>query len=217
MQKRVILSRFIFIVLFMAVIQKYIANSSFADKYVAFADETVSTGSNIVCQIDGDVDNSYADMVEAELNLIPAELRTEYVESGYHIYVTDENLAKEYYSGSDCRKIYGVIFYDSDLILISGQEQAIKQATVHEFGHWFDEYLGFASSSRDFAMIHECEQPRFMMASNSRVSTLDIREYFAEAFYSYIKAPQSLRRVAPRTYAYMNYYVQLVIMNEENL
>ena len=217
MQKRIILSRLFIVVLVMIAVHKYIADSSFADKYVAFADETVSTGSNIVCQIDGNIDNSYADMVEVELNMIPTELRTEFVESGYHIYVTEENLAKEYYGGGRYDRIFGVIFYDKDLILISGYEYAIKEATVHEFGHWFDQYLGYASSSRDFAMIYSSERPRFSKAFYGRCSTQEIQEYFAEAFYVYIKAPQLLRQVAPQTYAYMNYHVQLVIVNEEKI
>lgn len=217
MQKRVNLFKFCLIAFIVISVHKYIADSPFAKTYVAFADETVSSGSNIVCQIEGNVDNSYADMVEAELNLIPKELRTEFVESGYHIYVTDENLAKEYYGGGRYDRIYGVIFFDKDLILISGNEYSIKEATVHEFGHWFDQYLGYASNSRDFTMIYSSERARFSNAIRGRCSTQEIKEYFAEAFYVYIKAPQLLRQVAPQTYAYMNYYVQLVIMNEEKI
>lgn len=65
MQKRVNLLKFCLIAFIAISVHKYIADSPFAKTYVAFADETVSTGSNIVCQIEGNVDNSYADMVEA--------------------------------------------------------------------------------------------------------------------------------------------------------
>ena len=212
MQKHIILSRLLTVVLVMVVVQKYIADSSFADKYVVFVDETVSYGSNIVCQIDGNIDNAYADMVEHELNYVPSSLRRKFVEDGWHIYVTSENLTEEYAKSKD-DNIRGLTFYDKDLILMSADDKAIKIATVHEFGHWFDEYVGYASTSREFAVIHSNEKTSFMKMFVGRCSVEEPAEYFAEAFYFYMKAPAHLKKAAPQTYTYIDYYV-LAVMQE---
>ena len=184
--------------------------SAFANTYIAYEDEKVSYGDNIVCQIDGNIDSKYADMVEAELNWIPSSLRAKFVESGWHIYVTDENLAKNYFGDANA-DIYGCTFYTKDLILMSDTELAIKKATIHEFGHWFDDYLGYVSSSRDFAMIHSSEKISFLRMINWSYNVDTTSEYFAQAFNYYIKYPACLKNAAPQTYAYINYYVQAVV------
>ena len=184
--------------------------SVFADTYIAHEDEKVSYGNNIVCQIDGNIDSKYADMVEAELNWIPSSLRSKFVESGWHIYVTDENLARNYYGDSKA-KIFGSTFYTKDLILMSDSELAIKAATIHEFGHWLDDYLGYASSSRDFTAIHSSEKISFLRMINWSYNVDTASEYFAQAFNYYIKYPACLKKAAPQTYAYIDYYVQAVM------
>ena len=195
-------------------VDRYIAfeDSSFADRYIAYEDSKVSCGSKIVCQIDGNIDNAYADMVEHELIYIPSSLRRKFVEDGWHIYVTNENLTEEYAKSKDAN-ILGVTFYPKDLILVSANDNAIKEATVHEFGHWFDEYVGYPSTSKEFAAIHSNEKSIFMHTFRGRCSVEEAKEYFAEAFYFYIKAPNYLKKAAPQTYAYINYYV-LAVMQE---
>ena len=198
-------------VLFTVFYKSYEDGEGFATSYVAKADTVVSTGSNIVCQIDGDVDESYADMVEAELSLIPAGLRAKFVESGWHIYVTDENLAKLYYNDNSSI-IYGSTFYDKGIILMYSKEIAIKEATIHEVGHWFDNYLGTISAKATFTAVYNQESSNFFKTTTRRPGT-SASEFFAEAFYFYIKVPNKLKNVAPKTYAFMEYYVGMTMQD----
>ena len=165
--------------------RSHIESAGFAQSYTAKEDVVVSYGSNIECQIDGNVHNMYADMVESELERIPAALRSKFVEDGWHIYVTDENLAHEYYRGQ-YTFVYGSTFYKKDLILMYANEKAIKDATVHEFGHWLDDYLGDVSETKKFKAIYKEEREAFMNEFYRNNDT-GVREYFAEAFYNYIK------------------------------
>lgn len=191
----------IVLVIFAFIYRANVGDVGFASSYTAKADMVVSSGSTIKCQIDGNVDEKFATMVENELNSIPANLRAKFIKDGWHIYVTNENLAKLYY-GDEYAIVYGSTFYDKGLILMYGNSTAIAKATIHEFGHWFDDELGTISETYTFNKIYKAEKNAFESVFYRGIQ-LDNREYFAEAFYFYIKNPTQLKNTAPQTYNFM--------------
>lgn len=194
------LTFFVFSVCYSAVL----SNSSFATTYIAKADVVVSYGDTIKCQTNGDVDEQIVEMVEAELNKIPSKIREKFVQSGWHIYVTDESLAKAYYNGIH-KTVYGVTFYEKKLILIDNSLEAASTATIHEVGHWFDNYFGNISNTKEFNAIYNKENEKFLNTF-SRGCKMDIGEYFAESFYRYIVSPDAMKKVAPETYLFIQAY-----------
>ena len=171
----------------------------FAAIYSAKADVVVSKGSNIKCQTDGIVPNELVTFAEKELSLIPEGFRRAFVEDGWHIYITTENLSEVYFNGEHT-EVYGCTFYEKELILMANNKKAIETATVHEFGHWVDHYFGDISRTDEFTIIYEKEH-RVFLDYFARNCKMDITEYFAESFYHYVKHPEQLKNVAPATYA----------------
>lgn len=170
---------------------------SFATYYQSKADVTASE-EEIVCQKDGIISDELCKIAETELNKIPTSFKEEFLKSGWHIYITDENLAKEYFNGEHT-KVHGCTFYEKRLILIENNENAVKTATIHEFGHWADNYYGNISKTQEFKNIYKQEYLEFEQVF-LRDCKMDITEYFAEGFYYYVKNPDALKKIAPKTY-----------------
>lgn len=180
-------------------------NIPFAASYEVQADVTVSKENTIYCQRDG-ADKNAALLVEQELMLIPETVRELFIENGWHIYVTDENLADVYFKG-EYSKVYGCTFYEKKLILMSDDETAITTATIHEMGHFFDYINGSLSNTKEFYALYEKECSNFEVAFDRDCKVLDTKEYFAECFYHYVKNPHILKEAAPETYSFIHYYV----------
>ena len=77
-------------------------------------------------------------------------------------------------------------------------------ATVHEFGHFLDELMGFPSQAEDFYQ-EEAETAAVLLRPYALTNE---REYFADCFVYWLtyrdnsKKMAALQSAAPRTYAY---------------
>ena len=144
---------------------------------------------NGIGEIKGNVDQTYLNMLNNELNKLPQYLLKKFVSLGWHIYVTDENIAKTYFGGK-YSSVQGVTIYTDKVILIEKRTTAIKESTIHEFGHFVDYASGFDSDSRYFMKVYEEEASLFKSKITNSSCVRDEQELFAEGFYYLFKNPE---------------------------
>ena len=92
---------------------------------------------------------------------------------------------------------------------------------IHELGHFFDYTMDFElSHSIEFCDIYYAEAEDFTNTTEYKVDNLDVfanisipEEYFATAYACYVKYPQELAEICPRTYEYIDRFMQKI--NEE--
>ena len=104
-------------------------------------------------EIKGNVDSYYLSLLNKELNKLPSNVLNKFVNSGWHIYVTNENIAKTVFNGQ-YSSVQGVTIYRDKTILISAKESCIRESTIHEFGHFIDYTYNFSSNSIAFKNIY---------------------------------------------------------------
>ena len=141
-------------------------------------------------------------------NMIPYNVRKRFVNEGWHIYVTDQNLAQTFYSGV-YNMVAGVTIYEPKTIYIENRKSAINVSVIHEVGHAVDCMLGFVSSSGDFNNIYNSEVLGFVEvdADDPEHAKGSAIEYFAESFNQSILYPGSCSKNSPMTY---NYIVNII-------
>lgn len=132
-----------------------------------------------------------------ELQKIPEPIRRAFAERGWQYTIDYEYLAG--LSEELNMSCTGATNYGSRQITISSAE-----ATVHEFGHFLDELMGFPSQTKDFYQ-EETETAAVLLRPYALTNE---REYFADCFVYWLtyrdnsKKMAALQSVAPRTYAY---------------
>ena len=133
-----------------------------------------------------------------ELQKIPEPIRQAFAERGWQYTIDYEYLAK--LSEERNMSCIGATNYGSRQITVSS-----AGATVHEFGHFLDELMGFPSQTEGFY-----QQESGTSAALLRPYALtNEREYFADCFVYWLtyrdnsKKMAALCSAAPKTYAYL--------------
>lgn len=96
-------------------------------------------------------------------------------------------------------------------IYVKKNSSLLESTVYHEIGHMYDfKYYTFKclSETDEFIDIFESEKMNFK-TSHSEIEYFRAshEEYFAQAFAEFIKHPRRLKRYCPRTYDYINKYV----------
>ena len=151
-------------------------------------------------EIKGNVDQRYLNLLNTELNKLPSKALTRFKNSGWHIYVTDENIAKTVFNGK-YKSVQGVTLYSDKTILIEARDVAIKESTIHEFGHFIDYMKDFTSDSKEFKKIYAEEVNIFKSGIVNSSCVRDEQEFFAETLYYIYKNPSKCTEKAS---AYVN-------------
>ena len=139
-----------------------------------------------------------------ELQKIPEPIRQAFAERGWQYTIDYEYLAR--LSEERNMSCIGATNYGSRQITVSS-----AGATVHEFGHFLDELMGFPSQTEGFYQ----EESGTAAALLRPYALTNEREYFADCFVYWLtyrdnsKKMAALQSAAPRTYAYF-------FMREEN-
>ena len=139
-----------------------------------------------------------------ELQKIPEPIRQAFAERGWQYTIDYEYLAR--LSEERNMSCIGATNYGSRQITVSS-----AGATVHEFGHFLDELMGFPSQAEGFYQ----EESGTAAALLRPYALTNEREYFADCFVYWLtyrdnsKKMAALQSAAPRTYAYF-------FMREEN-
>ena len=96
-------------------------------------------------------------------------------------------------------------------IYVKKNSALLDLTLYHEIGHMYDfKYYTFKclSESDEFMDIFESERMNFKtFHSDLDYFRASPEEYFAQAFAEYVKHPRRLKRYCPRTYDYINKYV----------
>lgn len=163
----------------------------------ALATKTEVTG---IGEIKGNVDQRYLNLLNTELNKLPSKALTRFKNSGWHIYVTDENIAKTVFNGK-YKSVQGVTIYSDKTILIEARDVAIKESTIHEFGHFIDYMKDFTSDSKEFKKIYAEEVNIFKSGIVNSSCVRDEQEFFAETLYYIYKNPS---KCTEKAYEYVN-------------
>lgn len=160
---------------------------------------------NHICEKDGYVDDYWVVQVNSELETIPTSLIQQFQADGWHIYCTDMNIDAVYYGGQ-----YGSVEastnYDEYRIIIEDRQDAISDAAIHEFGHWYDWHLGTITNTDEFMNIYYTETEAFRSTFGYR-PYYDPMELFAEAFWKYLTDNQTLQASCPMLYEFMGRYL----------
>ena len=133
-----------------------------------------------------------------ELQKIPEPIRQAFAERGWQYTIDYEYLAK--LSEERDMSCIGATNYGSRQITVSS-----AGATVHEFGHFLDELMGFPSQTEDFYQ----EESGTAAALLRPYALTNEREYFADCFVYWLtyrdnsKKMAALQSAAPKTYAYL--------------
>ena len=148
--------------------------------------------------------------VFASIKFLPENLRNILINEGWNIYITDKNLAKEFFAGS-YKKVAGVTIYDKKTIYIEARSSAIKTSLIHEVGHALDSTKGFISNKRSFKVVYKNEQDTFIEVGNeeSDYGISSGSEYFAETFNQFVLYPEQQKTNTPKTYEYMENLVKI--------
>lgn len=154
-----------------------------------------------ICKGDG-VNKGIVDEVNKQLLIIPDNLRKLFQESGWSMVATNEDLNEKYYNG-EFNSVSGSTSYKEHEVSISDSEEAAEDATLHEFGHWFNWYLNYPSNSEVFLEIYNKENKTFYSEFNLSIHW-DEREFFAEGFDRFYTDRLKLESVSPELYSYMS-------------
>ena len=158
-----------------------------------------------IIEADGDVDQSFVDVANDSIDCLPEDLLSEFVSSGWRIYVTGMDIDSVLFGGK-WGSVMGCTDYDTMTIYIEDRDVAVKEAPVHEIGHWFDYMHGRISQTSEFSTIYEEETSAFYEAFDY-YSHYEQEELWAECFWKYFTDQETLSAYCPKTFSYINRYV----------
>jgi len=128
----------------------------------------------------GDVEQKYIDAVEEKLLTLPRFLVNSFIEEGWSVYVTTEDIATQY--GYNRGTVMGITDYQSEAIYIEDREKAVQSCVEHEFGHYLDYIADLPSLGNDFNPIYQEEVEIFKSNISNPYCVTGRQEFFAETF-----------------------------------
>lgn len=170
------------------IVKENSSKTSFEDNYNGlqkemnlYSKQVIKTDYGIVQSI-GKVDSDYINTVEENLKFLPSFLVDSFMEHGWEIYVTTEDIAHTYFDDKYL-KVRAVTMYTNKEILIEDREEAVGLLTVaHEFGHYLDDLNGTPSWSDEFYEIYEEEVETFKSQISNSSCVSNEQEFFAETY-----------------------------------
>lgn len=153
-----------------------------------------SKESKFLIETIGNVNANNVNIANEKLLLLPQNAINRFKNEGWHIYVTDENLAITMFGG-----VYSLVMggtdYDNHFIKIENREEAVLYSTLHEFGHFvFFINNGFANQSIIDAYNTDVNNAQ---AIGITYGLDKVEEYYAEIFDLYIKNPEKANEYCP--------------------
>lgn len=153
-----------------------------------------SKESKFLIETIGNVNANNVNIANEKLLLLPQNAINRFKNEGWHIYVTDENLAITMFGG-----VYSLVMggtdYDNHFIKIENREEAVLYSTLHEFGHFvFFINNGFENQSIIDAYNTDVNNAQ---AIGITYGLDKVEEYYAEIFDLYIKNPEKANEYCP--------------------
>lgn len=147
-----------------------------------------------------------AKLAERELSRIPQNMLNAFMNDGWTMNVSNENIAQKYFGGA-YSNVMGVTITDAKVIAIQNREKSIRSAVVHEFGHYIDCKFDFPSTSDEFYAIYEEEAPTFKSRIPNSGCVSNELEFFAHTFYYLITDPS---KCTPRATEFVQRYMNSI-------
>ena len=169
------------------------------------AAETTSTAVPGIAENLDSVSSRYINSVNSYLAYVPENSKAAFVNRGWHVYVTQMNLASTFFPG-----VYGSVractVYGSKAIYVEDRDNACS-SIVHEMGHFLDNQCGTPSLSSEFADIYNAEVNTFKAGISNASSVRDPMEFFAETFAQLCMNPG---KCTPRAAEFVSRYLGAV-------
>ena len=131
----------------------------------------------------GNISDTNISIANNEVNKLPSNLINKFISDGWHIYVTDENIAEVYFGGT-YSSVQGATIYESKTIVLANNATYIQNSLIHEIGHYVDFCRGyFLSDTPTFESIYNLEVEYFKSRIVNSSCVRDQQEFFAEEFF----------------------------------
>lgn len=159
---------------------------------------------NVPIAVEGDLWTGAHYYANVYYLLTPKEIRDKFQQEGWKIVLTDKNLSDHYYTGDVEGWLSGLTDYAKKTIYIYGNFYDIRNALLHEMGHYYDHMLGGASYTEDFKEIYEKEKNQLKpyLEPDSYIKS-NAQEYFAESFSDYILNNEYIKQNVVETYVFL--------------
>ncbi len=137
---------------------------------------------------------------------VPNWLKQKFIDSGWKIAISGTSLAARYGYGMS---IAGITDYGARMVFIDNREKPIKNAMIHELGHFIDFSYNFPSQSGEFTQIFNEEKYSFVDCTSvgDGHETSNVMEYFAAVFQNAIINGVNCKAQAPRSYEFVCRYM----------
>lgn len=138
--------------------------------------------------------------------LVPQNIRQHFIESGWSLIVSGEELSLKTKTYKPGYTMDGVTFYKRKIVYIGNYVESPGYALLHEMGHYLDYSYGYISDSKEFQKIYKEEAKNHHSSSGDWVTgyaTESPREYFADVFDLAIKDPETCKKNTPKTYGFI--------------
>lgn len=134
----------------------------------------------------GNISSEAVSKANKQLSMIPQSALDSFVNNGWHIYLTDENIAQTMFDGQ-YSSVQGGTLYLEKIIKIENRDKAIKNSIIHEFGHYVYWTSGY---------FYNEKYQQLLNAFNTDVGNASLmnisyglnspEEFYAEVFWKYI-------------------------------
>lgn len=157
----------------------------------------------------GNVTDEQVAAVENGFKKLPQKVRQIIISAGYRVEVTDEDIEK-LITGGGTNSWYGASAgYPLYVILVANHQSTddMLRTTIHECGHALANTMSGADSSQLWLSCYAAEgKTLYHTAEVSNAS-----EWFCECFVYFIMDPEYLRAIAPKSYSYLDTYLNQVL------
>lgn len=145
--------------------------------------------------VESGVDDVAADYARQYLGLVPEYVMDAVIRLGWHMELTNANLAEENGFDSSRTKISGVTNFGDKIIRIQSDQDSIRNSVIHEIGHVLDyEFLGEILDKNGYKdLTNETFQNIYLhdLGSNYLYELKD--ELTAQLFVEYIFYPREFK------------------------
>lgn len=154
----------------------------------------ISEQVNGIAETIGNVSKNNLNIVNEKLSLLPQNAINRFQNEGWHIYLTDENIAITMFGG-EYSKVMGGTDYNNHFIKIEDRSDAVNESVLHEFGHFvFFINGGFGSQEIIDAYNTDVSNAEALGITYGLDKT---EEFYAEVFDFYIRNPEKTSQYCP--------------------
>ncbi len=132
---------------------------------------------------------------ESEISRLPQNVLNSFINDGWTINITNDNIASKYFGGS-YSNVMGATKMDSKQIIIQNKKSCVQASIIHEMGHFIDNYFDYPSLSDEFWEIYNSEIDTFRSRIPNSSAIRDELEFFAHTFYYSVKDPSKCTPMA---------------------